>query len=385
MLRRIGLGLLACLALLPCPARPCSICNGLQGQSLRQDAADAKLVLYGTLTNPRLTAPNEGAGGTTDLVIESVIKSDPFLANQKVVALPRYVPVDPKSPPKFLIFCDVYKGKDGKERLDPYRGVPVKSDAVVKYLQGSLALDAKDRTRVLLYYFDYLDHRDPDISGDAFLEFAKASDQEIGQVAPKLSAARLRGWLQDPNTPAARLGLYAFLLGACGTDKDAELLLARLVAPDERAANAIDGLLGGYVQLRPRDGWDLAQAILRDDKKPFTQRFAVLRTLRMFHASKPAETRRDVLGGLGVAVAQGDLADMAVEDLRRWQMWDLTRDVLAQFGKPSHAAPIVRGAIVRYALCCPDGEAKRFIDALRRQNPDLVKDVEESLQFEKQR
>jgi hypothetical protein len=383
MLRWIGNGLISALLLVPSLARACSLCNSLQGQSLRQDAVDSKLVLYGTLTNPRLNAPNEAAGGTTDLVIDKIIKLDPFLGNQKILTLPRYVPADPKNPPKFLVFCDVFKDKDGKERIDPYRGVPVKSEAVVGYLQGALALDPKNRTRTLLYYFNYLDHRDEDVANDAFLEFAKANDQEIGQLAGKLPPEKLRGWLKDTNTPMQRLGLYGFLLGGCGTDKDAELLRSLLLNSTERTANALDGLLGGYIQLRPREGWDFIQTLLGDDKRPFTTRFAVLRTLRFFHGWKPAETRKDVLRGLGAAVAQGDIADLAVEDLRRWQMWDLTREILAQYGKPSHATPIVRRAIVRYALCCPDADARRFIDGLRNANADLVKDVEESLQFEK--
>src|SRR5439155_23143322 len=121
-------------------------------------------------------------------------------------------------------------------------------------------------------------------------------------------------------------------------------------------------------QLRPRDGWDMVQALLRDEKKPFTRRFAVLRTLRFFHGWKPEETRKEIIRGLSVAVGQGDLADLAIEDLRRWQIWDLTREMLAQYGKPSHATPIVRRGIVRYALCSPKAEAKRFIDELRRRD-----------------
>ena len=50
------------------------------------------------------------------------------------------------------------------------------------------------------------------------------------------------------------------------------------------------------------------------------------------------------------AAAARRLADQAIEDLRRWGYWDLTTDVLAQYSKPTHAAPIVRRSIVRYAL-----------------------------------
>ena len=77
----------------------------------------------------------------------------------------------------------------------------------------------------------------------------------------------------------------------------------------------------------------------------------------------------------------GDLADQAIEDLRRWGYWDLTTDVLAQFAKPTHAAPIVRRSIVRYALCCPGDDAKRFVAAVKQIDPKLVRTVEESLEL----
>jgi hypothetical protein len=77
------------------------------------------------------------------------------------------------------------------------------------------------------------------------------------------------------------------------------------------------------------------------------------------------------------------VADLALEDLRKWKMWDLTGTVLAQFGKPSHDAPIARRAILRYALCCPLPEARQFVEQLRRRLPDEVRDLEESLETER--
>src|SRR5262245_37342895 len=180
------------------PAAACSICNMnlQQTKTMRQDAEEARLVLFGTLDNPRLT----GTSGATDLRIEAVLKNDPFLGNTKVIEIPKYLPIlDPKNPPRFVLFCDVYNNK-----LDPYRGVPLKSDASLEYLKGALALDGKDRTACLLYFFRYLENPDKEVASDAFLEFAKANDQEIGSVAGKLSAEKLRGWIKDPQTPAYR-------------------------------------------------------------------------------------------------------------------------------------------------------------------------------------
>ena len=101
-------------------AAACSLCSGGANRaSLREDFASAKLVLYGALANPRINA--DGAG-STELQIETVLKNDPALANRKTLNIARYVPVDPKSPPKFLVFCDIFNGQ-----IDPYRGSPVKS------------------------------------------------------------------------------------------------------------------------------------------------------------------------------------------------------------------------------------------------------------------
>jgi hypothetical protein len=72
-----------------------------------------------------------------------------------------------------------------------------------------------------------------------------------------------------------------------------------------------------------------------------------------------------------------------VENLRRWQMWELTPQVLDLYGKKGHDAPLMRRAILRYALSCPRPEASTFVSQRRRVEPDLVKDVEETLQFEK--
>jgi hypothetical protein len=372
-------GLVALVVLLGfCAGRgpACNLCTMLAGQSLtfRQEAGQARLILYGTLENPRLV----GEAGRTDVRVLAVLKSDGSFKPGAVVEIPRYVPAGPKDPPHFLIFCDVLNGK-----LDPYRGVPVQAKEMVAYLRGALALDPKDRTAALLYYFRYLEHPDAELANDAFLEFAKANDREIGEAAPKLTPDRLRAWLQDPQTPVNRLGLYAFLLGACGGDRDAALFRSLLQNPGERTTSALDGILGGYIQLRPQEGWALALALLRDEKKPFVVRYAVVRALRFYHGWKPEETRDQVLRLLAAALPEGDLADLAVEDLRRWRSWDLTKDVVALYGRPTHRAPILRRAILRYALCCPRPEATAFVAERRREDPGLVKEVEDALQFEK--
>jgi hypothetical protein len=178
--------------------------------------------------------------------------------------------------------------------------------------------------------------------------------------------------------------LYAFLLGGCGNDQDAAYLRGILKDPSERMLNAYDGILGGYIHLKPKEGWDLAVAMLKDGHQPFQQRLGVVRALQFYHGWQPAESRAHVLKSLAAMLEQGELADVAIEDLRRWEMWDLTHEVLAVYGKKGYSGPIIRRTIVRYALCCKDSkEATHFIEARRKDDPELVKDEEESLKYDK--
>lgn len=324
------------------------------------------------MENPRGT----GDSGKTDLRVETVIKTDGSfkVGRGQVIELPHYLPVDP---PHLLLFCDVVGG-----RLDPFRGVPLQGKDVLEYLRGGMALDPKNRTKLLLYYFRYLDHADPELSNDAYGEFAKADDREIGQVAAELVPTRLRAWLKDPRTPAERLSLYAFLLGGCGGDAEAALLKSMLEQSDERTTESLAGILAGYIHLRPREGWARALELLSDEEQPFPIRYSVLKTARFYHGWKPDATRAPVLRALAAALSQADLADLAMDDLRKWHCWDLTKEVLEVSGRKTHGAPVIRRAILKYALACPGKEAAAFVEGQRKRDARMVQDTEELLKLE---
>jgi hypothetical protein len=123
--------------------------------------------------------------------------------------------------------------------------------------------------------------------------------------------------------------------------------------------------------------------ILEDPKRSYQDKLAALGTVRFFHAYRPAESRKAIVAAMATIVARGDMADMAVEDLRRWQWWDLTKPILAQYGKPTHAAPLVKHAILRYALTCPDADAAAFVKAVEAADAAAVREVRASLEFER--
>ena len=381
MPRRIVLALVAVLSVAAGMCHACSLCTPSPNTAtLRDDAIQAKLILYGTLSNPRLdpAAPGSAAdGAATDLTVEQILKGASLLAGRKSLTLPRYVPVDPKNPQKFLVFCTVENGK-----IDAFRGNPA-SRAVVEYVTGAAVLAQNDPASYYAYFGRFLDSRDPNVAADAFHEFARAGDSDIARAAGQLDPARIRKLLTASTTPPGQLNLLAYLLGSCGTSADADLLARMLHEPDERSSRAFGGLLAGYTQLRPDDGWRLIFQVLPDSRQPFSRRLAALGAVRFFYRSQSA-VRPRAIQAVTALLPQGDMADLAVEDLRQWQEWGLTAEVLAQYGKPSHAAPMVRRAIVRYALACPRPEAHQFVELLRHTDPQLVREVAESLEFEKE-
>jgi hypothetical protein len=370
--------LILVVALLAAPPTTCGcpFCS-MQGQTLTGEVNQASMVLFGTLANAKLN-PAGFESGSTDLQIDAVIKKHEILGDKKVIVLPRYVPTD-KNMSKFLVFCDVFKGK-----IDPYRGIPVKSDSdIVKYLQGALAVKDKDVSARLRFFFDYLDNADLEIANDAYKEFGNADYKDYRDMAKDLPGDKIAKWLQDPATPAFRHGLYASMLGHCGNDKHAEVLRKLLDDAQKQAGTGVDGMLAGYTMLKPKEGWPYIRDILKDPKKEFMLRYAALRAIRFFWNSRPdLVPEKDLVEGVKILLDQGDIADLAIEDLRLHRCWEAASQVLDLYGKKSHDVPIIRRYIVRYALSCPKKEAKEFVIMMRQKDPEMVKDIEEFLKLE---
>jgi len=358
---------------LPSPAEACPFCT--PQQTLAQDVARARVVVHGTFKNGQLDG-NTGKG-TTELHVQTVLKNHEVLGNRQVVVLPRYVPTDRDSSPQFLIFCDVLKGQ-----LDPYRSVRDRDGSLLRYLTGLLAVGEKDTAARLRYTFAYLDHADVDVANDAYKEWGNAAyDQAYRDVARSLSADQLAGWLEDPSTPVFRFGMYASLLGHCGGDKHAALL-RKLLDDEKRLTTGVDGALAGYIMLRPREGWDYLLGIARNPRGGFMRRYAALRVIRFYWTYRPdILPKADLRKGLDAFLDQADIADLAIEDLRKWQCWDATERVLALAGKPSHDVPMIRRQILLFALSCQDRQprAADYVKQQRQKDPERVEEAVESL------
>ena len=362
----------------PLKADACPFCS-MQGQTLTGEVNQASMVLFGTLENAKQGANFDD--GTTDLKIESIIKKHEILGDKKTLTLSRYIPVDKDNKYKFLIFCDVFKGK-----VDPYRGLPVAADSdMAKYLKGAMELkDVKDVGQRLRFFFDYLDNADVELSNDSYKEFGNADYKDYHEMAKKLPADKLAKWLQDPKTPAFRYGLYASMLGHCGKTEHAKLLRELLDDPQKRVGSGMDGVLAGYVMLQPKEGWEFTTGLLKDVKKEFLLRYAALRAARFLWEYRPdLIEKKDLVAGVSLLLDDAGMADLAIEDLRKWGRTELTERIVELYSKPGYDIPIVRRSIMRFALSnTSQAKAGSFVTEQRKKDPQMIADIEELLKLE---
>ena len=363
--------------LLPCPALACSLCGSVSKRiSLVQEFEQANVVVYGHLANPKLELkPGAAPGsGTTEFHIDKLIKDDSAFPRQKMILLSRYLPIiDPKDAPRYVMFFRL-----PSKTLEPYTGRQISAPRVLEFV-AALQRYRDNPKEMLLLAAKHFDDADPQVAEEAFLIFAKADDKLIVQVAKHLAPETLRKLIKTPDLEPEYLSMYAYLLGACGDQGDVELLRSLLKNSSARNFKAYEGIMAGYITMRPKEGWTFTQDVLKNEKNSFLLRYAALRTMRFFYNAKPEENAANVLQGEALAIVHADISDIAIQDLRQWKRWEHTKLIVSCYDKASHKSPIVQSGIVRYALACPMPEAKALVERVRRQDPELLRYLQEEL------
>ncbi|QDU61767.1 hypothetical protein Pan216_26320 [Planctomycetes bacterium Pan216] len=377
----LTLGLSALLAIgTAVPALACPFCSQM-GRSFSDDIRQSDLTVYGTIENSRVSAessPGQTDGETT-MSIESVLKPHPILGKKKKVTFPRYIPTANKSPEDYLILAEVVDG-----RIDPYRGMPVEDRRFVTYLSESMSLDAAKADKRLGYFFNYLGDDDVNISGDAYKEFANAPYEDVLAAGKSYDPDKIVEWLADKKTPTYRYGLYGLLLGIGGESKHEAVLREYIEDENKRPVTGTDGLLAGYCLLNPQAGIAFVASILNNPKNSFEYRYSALKAIRFVLDQMPDVDKKVLFAELKKALNQPDIADLVIKELRVRGQWEVSDEVLALAEKPKYDHQLMRRAILRYALQCPGDSAKAYVEKVRKETPQFVKDTEAVLRIEQE-
>lgn len=359
------------------PAQTCPFCMAERGSTMLDDYGKASLVVLGSFSNARLK--NGFAGeGETDFDIEQVIKPHEILKGVKKITVPQYKNF-PKA--KFVLFCDVYKG-----RIDPYRADPVSEGSeLIKYFTGAVKVKDRPLPERLRYCFPYLNSPEFEVSLDSYREFAAADYKEYRDMASKLDPKVLVGWLEDAKTPPYRFGLYSSLLGHCGKAPEHGEFLRKLIENSDRhKGSGLDGMMAGYIMIQPKEGWSYVEkSILANAKADFQTRYAALRAIRFLSSQRPdLVPKKSLIGGMMEAAEFPDIADFAIEDLRKWHCWEMTDPILKLATRKTHQVGVIQRATLRFALQSPTKSAAAYVAEQRKRDPDQVRDTEEILKLE---
>jgi hypothetical protein len=330
----------------------------------------------------RTKVNSDGGGGkkwTAELVVNSVVHdTTATLKSKSVIPVPR--PYQDIAEGEYLVFCEYAKGK-----IDPWRALPANEKAV-EYLKGGVAVDRRNRVGQMRYFFNYLEHPDPVIAKDAFLEFQRISKDsyDFRKLVDGFPVAQLVRWVEDKKIPATQRGLYAAILGHCGGDWGAVTLRRQLdEAHKAEDPRMLEGLLIGYTLLRPQNGWACILQTMGDANEDFVARYQAMRAARFFREVRPSLVdQNDWIAGFSVLLQQSDIADLAIESLRHWGYWSVCDEVLATYDQAEFRIPIIERSIIRYALQCPKPKAKEFIRRLRRKDPERIEASAELIQLE---
>lgn len=335
--------------------------------TLRREIASCDHVVTGRVKVVR----GEGDEGSCEFVVAEPIKGTRFLRGS-VVTFPCNADRMRKNAGKdYLVLLDL-----NKNQFQAYRGVEATPD-LAEYARGLAQAGTSNRDAALRFCFTYLGHADKAIDDDAAAEFHQLSSAELRFVARKLSPQPLRRLVANEKAESRNLGLYAYLLGNCGNASDAALLRKRL-----NDGSGSDLLLTGYTLLAPKDGCKRIRALVADPKTDFNHRYRALRSVRTLREQHAGTIEGgQILDFMGHLLGQWDICDLVIEDLRKWEEWKHTKQILEMHGKMEFKHGIIHRYILRYSLECPKPEARKFLEAQRKSNPQDVLDQEEMLRL----
>jgi len=355
----------------------------IRGERLAERIAKAGLVVHGTFSNPRqLSDPGpDEPSSLTDMRVLKVIKSHPALSKQANVPVAGYIAGAKQKPAEYIMFADV---KD--KQILPFDGIPVDGKDIVEYLQGAVAAQKLPVPERLAFFFKYLDHPNDDISRDAYMEVSIPPYKDIAAAKKYFDADRVQKMLQDPKTPPYRFGLLGMLTGVCGRTQDAETLRKMIVDKEKRPSSGMDGLIAGYCLLEPEKGLSMVLDFLSNAEVDFNVRYAALRiTTQFLIKDAPVKNKKVIFDRLGSIVDNGEMGDLAIDELRKAEVWESAKRVFSAYESSDAAATknnFIKRAAIRYALKCPNPEAKTFVEKLRKSNPGQLSIEEENLRWE---
>jgi hypothetical protein len=365
--RAIASALTILVALITNRAPACPFCTPL-GPTLCQRAAAAQVTALAEV------AAGE-KGGKTRLKLHRVLAGQERLGERSQLTVP--LDLTARAGALVVMFGSGPQGA-APEALQ-WRAENV-NEASYAYFAKAPPLGTAPAER-LAYFARFLEHAEPLVAEDAYLEFAHAPFEVVHEVAPRLPLERMHSWLVSSAVPPHRKGFYALAVGLARDPGQrraaAELLRKLILAPEDDFRAGFDGILGSYLLLEGVEGLALVESRYLADPKAadgdVRHALAAVRFYREYGRAIPPARLEAAVRRL---LARPEFAEAAITDLARWQHWDALDQIAGLYAQPRFDQPATRRAIVGYLLSCPQAGAAGALARLRKLDPRGVAEAE---------
>jgi hypothetical protein len=222
--------------------------------------------------------------------------------------------------------------------------------AATKRTTGMSAAEWRDHVAYLL---PYLENPEPMVAEIAFAEFASAPYAALRSLKPRLDAAAIRKWADDPAL-AARQALYTLLLGIAGGPQDAEHLENRLEAAwKSKDSTNLGAELAADLELRgpSRVAW-IEKKYFVDHDRTTPEIQAALLALGEQGKADAAISRSRIIDAYRVFIHEHvALAGLVGKDLADWKCWEFVPTFTAIVHSNDSWHNAYRSGLLYYLLC----------------------------------
>jgi hypothetical protein len=227
--------------------------------------------------------------------------------------------------------------------------------AATRRTTGMNAAEWRDHVAYLL---PYLENPEPMVAEIAFAEFASAPYAALRSLKPRLDAAAIRKWLNDP-TLATRQALYTLLLGIAGGPHDAEHLEKNLEAAwKSKDTTNLGAELAADLELRgtSRVGW-IEEKYFVDHDRTMPEIQAALLAMGEQGRADAAIPRWRVIDAYRVFIREHEaLAGLVAKDLAEWKCWEFVPTFTAILHSSGSQQNAYRNGLLYYLVCSRNSE-----------------------------
>jgi thiol-disulfide isomerase/thioredoxin len=250
------------------------------------------------------------------------------------------------------------------------------SDRVVSYIEQVTELPEEGAER-LEFFQQYFEDKESILAFDAYDEFAQAPYKDLIALKDQMPREKLMAWITDPETSVNRRRLYFTMLGVCGTEEDIEVLEELIQSGDRKKQAGLDALIACYLNLKKTEGVDLIEEqFITNTECDYVDTLAAVSALR-FHGTEVDFIPKDrIVSAVRHLLDRPKMADMIIPDLARWEDWTVVDKLVQMFKDADEETNWLRVPVVNYLRACPDPDAKKHIEELRKIDPDAVRRAE---------